>query len=113
MENILKRLSLREKIGQMLMFDFRKWQNSDEDKQSDYTVMSDEVKGMIQRNKLGNVILFAENFESVEQITRLKHRYIVFYTKLYKKLQKFFGKGHIHIRKTKVFTPFSGYKFIL
>ncbi|MBQ3082234.1 MAG: beta-hexosaminidase [Clostridia bacterium] len=75
MENILKRLSLREKIGQMLMFDFRKWQNSDEDKQSDYTVMSDEVKGMIQRNKLGNVILFAENFESVEQITRLNHAF--------------------------------------
>ncbi len=75
MENILKRLSLREKIGQMLMFDFRKWQNSDEDKQSDYTVMSDEVKGMIQRNKLGNVILFAENFESTEQITRLNHAF--------------------------------------
>lgn len=71
MENLLAKLSLREKIGQMLMFDFRKWQNSDEEKQSDYTVMSDEVKGMIQRNKLGNVILFAENFESVEQITRL------------------------------------------
>lgn len=71
MENLLAKLSLREKIGQMLMFDFRKWQNSDEEKQSDYTVMSDEVKGLIQRNKLGNVILFAENFESVEQITRL------------------------------------------
>ena len=75
MENLLEKLSLREKIGQMLMFDFRKWQNADEDKQYDYTVMSDEVKGMIRRNKLGNVILFAENFESVEQITRLNHAF--------------------------------------
>ncbi len=71
MDKILKRLSLKEKIGQMLMFDFRKWQNADEVKQSDYTVMSEEVRGMIRRNKLGNIILFAENFQSVEQITRL------------------------------------------
>ena len=71
MEKILARLSLREKIGQMLMFDFRKWQNSNEDKQSDYHVMSDEVRDMIRRHKLGNVILFAENFDNVEQVTRL------------------------------------------
>ncbi len=71
MEKLLAKLSLREKIGQMLMFDFRKWQNSDEDKQSNYYVMSDEVKGMIRKHKLGNVILFAENFENVEQVTRL------------------------------------------
>lgn len=71
MEKILARLSLREKIGQMLMFDFRKWQNSNEDKQSDYHVMSDEVRGMIRKHKLGNVILFAENFDNVEQVTRL------------------------------------------
>ena len=75
MKELLAKLTLREKIGQMLMFDFRKWQNSDEEKQSDYTVMSDEVKGLIQRHKLGNVILFAENFESVEQITRLNHAF--------------------------------------
>lgn len=75
MEKILQRLTLKEKIGQMLMFDFRKWQNSDETKQSDYTVMSDEVRGMIRRNKLGNVILFAENFQSVEQITRLNYEF--------------------------------------
>ncbi len=71
MEKILAKLSLREKIGQMLMFDFRKWQNSDEDKQSNYYVMSEEVRAMIRKHKLGNVILFAENFENVEQITRL------------------------------------------
>lgn len=71
MDKILQKLSLREKIGQMLMFDFRKWQNSDEDKQSNYYVMSEEVRGMIRKHKLGNVILFAENFENVEQVTRL------------------------------------------
>ncbi len=75
MDEILQKLTLREKIGQMLMFDFRKWQNADETKQSDYTVMSDEVRGMIQRNKLGNIILFAENFQSVEQITRLNYEF--------------------------------------
>lgn len=71
MEKILEKLTLREKIGQMLMFDFRKWQNSDETKQSNYYVMSEEVRTMIRKHKLGNVILFAENFENVEQITRL------------------------------------------
>ena len=63
MEKILEKLTLREKIGQMLMFDFRKWQNSDETKQSNYYVMSEEVRTMIRKHKLGNVILFAENFE--------------------------------------------------
>lgn len=71
MKELLEKLSLREKIGQMLMFDFRKWQNSDETKQSNYYVMSEEVRAMIRKHKLGNVILFAENFENVEQITRL------------------------------------------
>lgn len=70
MNDILAKLTLREKIGQMLMFDFRKWGDTG-NKPSDVYVLSDEVKGLISKYNLGNVILFAENFENIEQITKL------------------------------------------
>lgn len=70
MNDILAKLTLREKIGQMLMFDFRKWGDTG-NKPSDVYVLSDEVKGLISKYHLGNVIVFAENFSNIEQITKL------------------------------------------
>ena len=64
-------LSLKEKIGQMIMLDFRKWQNEGEAGQKDHTEFSSEVGMLIKKYNLGNVILFAENFANVEQTVRL------------------------------------------
>jgi beta-N-acetylhexosaminidase len=72
-ENILSVMTLEEKLGQMFMLDFRRWKNKDEDAQSDHLVFSPEVAELIAKYGLGNVILFAENFDTVEQTVTFNH----------------------------------------
>lgn len=62
---IVSKMTVEEKVGQMLMPDFRNWNGSG------FTVMNDEVKGVIEKYHLGGVILFAENVKGTEQTTRL------------------------------------------
>ena len=62
---IVSKMTLEEKVGQMLMPDFRNWNGSA------FTVINDEVKGVVQKYHLGGVILFAENVKGTEQTTRL------------------------------------------
>ena len=62
---IVSKMTLEEKVGQMLMPDFRNWNGSG------FTVMNAEVKGVIEKYHLGGVILFAENVKGTEQTTRL------------------------------------------
>ena len=62
---IVSKMTIEEKVGQMLMPDFRNWNGSG------FTVMNDEVKGVIEKYHLGGVILFAENVKGTEQTTRL------------------------------------------
>lgn len=61
------RLEIKEKIETMLMPDFRKWKTSNENQESDFTVMNDEVKKIIQSHNYGGIILFANNLKSTEQ----------------------------------------------
>ena len=62
---IVSKMTVEEKVGQMLMPDFRNWNGSG------FTVMNGEVKGVIEKYHLGGVILFAENVKGTEQTTRL------------------------------------------
>jgi len=62
---IVSEMTIEEKVGQMLMPDFRNWNSSG------FTVMNDEVKGVIEKYHLGGVILFAENVKGTEQTARL------------------------------------------
>lgn len=62
---IVSKMTVEEKVGQMLMPDFRNWNGSG------FTVMNDEVKGVIEKYHLGGVILFAENVKGTEQTARL------------------------------------------
>jgi beta-N-acetylhexosaminidase len=62
---IVSNMTIEEKVGQMLMPDFRNWNGSG------FTVMNDEVKGVIEKYHLGGVILFAENVKGTEQTARL------------------------------------------
>ncbi|MCY9152447.1 glycoside hydrolase family 3 protein [Bacillus haynesii] len=64
-------MSLEEKIGQMLMPDFRNWKKKGESSAKGLTEMNDEVAGIIQKYRLGGVILFAENVTGTEQTVRL------------------------------------------
>ncbi len=53
--SMMKKMSLEEKVGQLLMPDFRKWDGKN------VTVINDGVRSMIRDYHLGGVILFREN----------------------------------------------------
>lgn len=63
---ILENMTVEEKVGQMLMMDFRK--NPDD---SGMTVLTDDVAQKISDYHLGGVILFAENLDTAEQTKKL------------------------------------------
>ncbi|MGD7008233.1 glycoside hydrolase family 3 N-terminal domain-containing protein [Metabacillus sp. 84] len=64
-------MTLEEKVGQMLMPDFRNWKKQGEEKATGFTEMNQEVGGIIKKYHLGGVILFAENVVDTEQTVRL------------------------------------------
>lgn len=68
---IVEGMSVEQKVGQMLMPDFRNWQKKGESKATGFTEMNDEVGSIIQKYHLGGVILFAENVVGAEQTVRL------------------------------------------
>ncbi|TYR81261.1 hypothetical protein FZC66_05200 [Priestia megaterium] len=70
-EQIVNEMTLEEKVGQMLMPDFRNWKKQGESKATGFTVMNDEVGSIIKKYHLGGVILFAENVVDTEQTVRL------------------------------------------
>lgn len=71
LKQMVSSMSLEEKIGQMLMPDFRNWKKKGESNAKGLTKMNDEVAGIIQKYRLGGVILFAENVTGTEQTVRL------------------------------------------
>lgn len=70
-DEIVSAMSEEEKIAQLLMPDFRQWKDSGQTAVSDMTVLSDEVKQILQDYKFGGVILFANNVKQTEQTVRL------------------------------------------
>ncbi|ACB60803.1 glycoside hydrolase family 3 domain protein [Exiguobacterium sibiricum 255-15] len=63
----LEQMTLEQKIGQMIMPDFRLWDGAN------HTKLAPEVGRIIDRFDLGGVILFAENVSETEQTTKLVH----------------------------------------
>ena len=72
-EQIVAEMTLDEKIGQMLMPDFRLWKQNGEAKEQNFTEMNEEVAAIIEEFDLGGVILFAQNVKTTEQTTKLVH----------------------------------------
>lgn len=72
-EKIVSEMSLEEKIGQMLMVDFRQWKQENESSVQDFTEMNNEVANIIDEFDLGGVILFAQNVKTTEQTAKLTH----------------------------------------
>ncbi|QOR67044.1 beta-N-acetylhexosaminidase [Cytobacillus suaedae] len=64
-DDFMKTLSLEEKVGQLLMPDFREWDDLP------VTSLNDEIASEIQNKHIGGVILFAENFKNKSQTTHL------------------------------------------
>ena len=58
---MIDNMSLHDKVTQMMMVDFRLWNNAD------FTVMNDEVREIIEVYNFGAIILFANNIKETEQ----------------------------------------------
>lgn len=71
LDNIINSMTLEEKIGQMLMPDFRYWGKDSQGNFIPFTVMNEKVGNIIKKYHLGGVILFKENVANTEQTTRL------------------------------------------
>ncbi|WP_051251692.1 beta-N-acetylhexosaminidase [Psychrilyobacter atlanticus] len=64
-EKIVEGMSDREKLGQLMMIDFRNWN------ERPFTAMNSEVKQIIQDYEVGGIILFRENLANTEQTVKL------------------------------------------
>ena len=66
-DSLLSNMSLRQKITQMMMIDFRQWKTADEKAKSDFTKMNSEVQKIVEDYDFGSVIFFANNIKETEQ----------------------------------------------
>ncbi|MFJ7934593.1 glycoside hydrolase family 3 protein [Sporosarcina sp. NPDC096371] len=65
----INQMTMEEKVGQMLMPDFRNW------KGQNVTAMNAEIAQLVKDYHLGGVILFRENTVTAEQTTKLVSAY--------------------------------------
>ena len=72
-DTIIANMTLREKIGQMIMPDFRNWKTEGSSSEVAFTSMNEEVANIMREYHFGGIILFAENVQETEQTTRLTH----------------------------------------
>ncbi|WP_394011635.1 glycoside hydrolase family 3 protein [Anaerococcus cruorum] len=71
-EDKIAKMTLDEKIGQMLMLEFRNWEDENGELK-EVTELNEDIKNAIVKYKVGGVILFAENVRDTEQTTKLTH----------------------------------------
>lgn len=71
-EDKIADMTLDEKIGQMLMLEFRQWEDENGELK-EVTELNDDIKNAIIKYKVGGVILFAENVHDTEQTAKLTH----------------------------------------
>lgn len=63
-DNLLSTMTLREKVEQMFMMEFRQW--GKEGSEKDVTVINDDIKKIISKYNFGAIILFANNIKKTE-----------------------------------------------
>ena len=64
--DLVANMSLKDKITQMMMVDFRKWGETAKTA-TDFTEMNEEVQKIIEDYNFGSIILFANNIKETEQ----------------------------------------------
>ena len=70
-EKLLEEMPLKQKVTQMIMPDFRKWQETGQESPQDLTKVNAEVAEAIDKYDFGGVILFAENVKETKQTLAL------------------------------------------
>lgn len=66
-DSLLSNMTLKQKITQMMMVDFRKWKSEGESEATDFTKMNSEVQQIVEDYDFGSVIFFANNIKETEQ----------------------------------------------
>lgn len=69
LENMVLNMNQQEKLGQLIMLDFRYWNNGDS-KENVLEINSD-IENIIKTYKLGGVIIFRENIKDIDQTVSL------------------------------------------
>ena len=69
-DQIINGMSLKQKVTQMLMVDFRKWGDTNASAK-DFEVMNDEVYKIIEEYDFGSIILFANNIKTTDKTFEL------------------------------------------
>ena len=70
-EKLIENMPLKQKVTQMIMPDFRKWQEANQESPQDLTKVNAEVADAIDKYDFGGVILFAENVKETKQTLAL------------------------------------------
>ncbi len=67
-EDMLNRMTLRQKITQMLMVDFRYWDEDTTDsvEKQPFTQMNAQVQKIVEDYDFGAIIYFAQNIQTTE-----------------------------------------------
>ena len=68
---ILSKMSMDEKIGQVLLLNFRTWGKDEQGNPLPFQECNKSVEDIIKKYHLGNIILFGENAKSTEKLVRL------------------------------------------
>jgi beta-N-acetylhexosaminidase len=80
---LMKTMTLEEKVGQMMIASFRVWQDlrtepvvgedgeTVEPEKIPITELNDEIRASLEKNHFGGTLLFADNFKDAEQTYRL------------------------------------------
>lgn len=73
-EEKISNMTLREKIGQMMMLTFGSWDENLQDGKpaSSFTVMNDQVEWVIETYKPGAIAYFSQNLENTKQAYELQ-----------------------------------------
>lgn len=70
MDNI-NQMTSEQKIGQIIMLDFRKWKEEGSKEATPVVKVNNEISEIVKNYYIGNIILFAENFSDKEQSKKL------------------------------------------
>ena len=70
-DEILSKMTTKQKIEQKIMPDFRQWKNDGESKTHDLTEMNDDLRKIMETHDFGGIILFGDNTHETDKIVRL------------------------------------------
>ncbi len=70
-DEILAEMTLREKVGQMIIATFRGWPEDHGPASYSFTRMNSRIREAISRDRFGGVLLYAENCENTQDTIRL------------------------------------------